>query len=568
MYFIRIQIQHLPQAIEWGQMRVYFRPNCIFCILDLYPNMPHKGTPDFNNYIWAGGELERLMLNNNRAEATIGHPAQWPLSLHTTLAILDTAPLPMFLLWGPQRAFFYNHAFQLEMGYAGLPELFAAESEKVLGHIWSALSPSMDQLFAGRTKIPGVQVSSFFKTPEHSQKSYLLSFTPIPLDRGQIGGILVTCSVESKETTLSKSGASEDQLQFAIEAAELAIWEINPANNKFRSSPRLSEWHGLPAGEEFNMDLGFERVTATDVDRLQHAIDHALKPESGGLLDIEYGIRNPQDGRERIVRAKGKTTFDTNQHPLRLNGILQDISSEATALRKVEENEFRLRTLIEGSPIAMGLYTGEGLKIQYVNDAMIGFFGKTNAIIGQPLSLAVPELAGQPFLGLLAEVYRTGKTYTGREEPAQLVVDGVLQTFYFDYTYKALYNQDGSVFGIHHIALDVTQRVLANQALRKSEERFRHTVEQAPLGITILRGRQFYVEMANPAYLSIVNNTEENFVGKYLFDVLPQVKESIEGILTEVLETGVPFHGIEFPAYIMHNGQEVLTYFNFVYQPL
>ncbi|RYY69457.1 MAG: PAS domain S-box protein [Chitinophagaceae bacterium] len=253
---------------------------------------------------------------------------------------------------------------------------------------------------------------------------------------------------------------------------------------------------------------------------------------------------------------------------IKAHHFLEDSRDQALALKKIEESEYRFRTLIEESVIAMSLYTGRDLVIQYANDAMIKFFGKTKSIIGKPMREAVPELIGQPFLEIFDNVYTTGKTYFGKEEAADLEVDGQLQTFYFDYTYKALRNKDGSVFGIHHTAIDVTKRVLADRALKQSEERFRQTVEQAPLGITILRGPDYFVEMANPFYLKIVNNTAENFVGKFLFDVLPQVRESIKGILADVLKTGVPYYGVEFPAYIKHGEEDVLTYFNFVYQPL
>ncbi|MGZ3910898.1 MAG: PAS domain-containing sensor histidine kinase [Flavisolibacter sp.] len=100
------------------------------------------------------------------------------------------------------------------------------------------------------------------------------------------------------------------------------------------------------------------------------------------------------------------------------------------------------------------------------------------------------------------------------------------------------------------------------------EQIFRSTIRQAPVGFTIFRGPEFIVEMANETYLQIVDKTEEAFIGKPLFQTLPEVREAVEPLLTDVLTQGRPYHGYEFPVILNRHGQSMLTYFNFVYQPL
>ncbi len=100
------------------------------------------------------------------------------------------------------------------------------------------------------------------------------------------------------------------------------------------------------------------------------------------------------------------------------------------------------------------------------------------------------------------------------------------------------------------------------------ESKFWNTVKQAPVGMIILRGEDFVVEMANDAYLNIVDRTEEELVGKSLFTGLPEVREYVEPILLRVLRTGIAYHGNEFEVTIRRFGQPELCYFNFVYQPL
>lgn len=158
-----------------------------------------------------------------------------------------------------------------------------------------------------------------------------------------------------------------------------------------------------------------------------------------------------------------------------------DVSDLNIAMRTAEESEHRYRMLIEESPVATAFYTGRELKLQYANDIMMGYWGKGN-VIGQELAVFLPELHGQPFLGLLEDVYTTGVAYSGNEEKVSLFVDGELKDFYYTFTYKALRNTAGEIYGIHHVAIDVTSEVLARRALEESNDQLQFAIEATELG--------------------------------------------------------------------------------------
>lgn len=100
------------------------------------------------------------------------------------------------------------------------------------------------------------------------------------------------------------------------------------------------------------------------------------------------------------------------------------------------------------------------------------------------------------------------------------------------------------------------------------ERRFENIVKQAPVGITILRGENMIVEMANETYLQIVDRKEAEFIGRSLYDSIPEVRSSVEPLLRKVYETGIPYNGYQFPVFLDRYGQRELTFFNFVYQAL
>lgn len=91
--------------------------------------------------------------------------------------------------------------------------------------------------------------------------------------------------------------------------------------------------------------------------------------------------------------------------------------------------------------------------------------------------------------------------------------------------------------------------------------------EQTPAAITIIRKENYHVEFANDLYLQIVDKGRD-FIGKSLFDSLPQLKGQVGPLLDNVMATAIPYEGREFEVDLHRHGRWEKTYFNFVYHPL
>ncbi|HEX8818783.1 MAG TPA: PAS domain-containing protein, partial [Archangium sp.] len=115
---------------------------------------------------------------------------------------------------------------------------------------------------------------------------------------------------------------------------------------------------------------------------------------------------------------------------------------------------------------------------------------------------------------------------------------------------------------------------LAAQARAESERQraWLHSLfMQAPSAITILRGPQYVIELANPLVCRIWGRRPEQVLGKPLFDALPEVVgQGLEELLAQVLTTGVPYVGKELPVRLarLEGGALEDVYFNFVYEPM
>ncbi|HEV7346969.1 PAS domain S-box protein [Telluribacter sp.] len=213
------------------------------------------------------------------------------------------------------------------------------------------------------------------------------------------------------------------------------------------------------------------------------------------LLEGVYTTGKPFFGYEILARLNRRNQledcyFNFVYAPLREAGntitgvtvIGSEVTQQVVTKRELEVSEKRFRNLIIDAPMATAVYAGQDMVIQLANEAMLKLWGKDESVIGKKIAEAIPELEGQPFLGKLAQVYRSGQEYHGKEDKADLVVDGKLQSFYFNYTYKPLHDADGKVYAILNMAVDITYQVEARKQLMEVEESLREAIDLAELG--------------------------------------------------------------------------------------
>ena len=132
-------------------------------------------------------------------------------------------------------------------------------------------------------------------------------------------------------------------------------------------------------------------------------------------------------------------------------------------------------------------------------------------------------------------------------------------------------NEDGKITGIIVIAYEVTAAVKAKHELAESERQFRNLVMQSPIAMTIFRGEDFVIDIANEALLKNIWQRELHEVqGKKLLDVFPELKDQrFPALLKKVFDTHILHTEKEAIAFV-NNGKGVIQkyYLDFEYSPL
>ena len=397
-------------------------------------------------------------------------------------------------------------------------------------------------------------------------KKVYVNFTYKPLrdDDGKITGVLaVGYDVSDQVVARQKLEESDARMRLIIDSVGLGTFERDFITGQTTTSPRFDSIYGFTSPVSHEEYLS--RIHPEDLSIRNEAQQEALKT---GKLSYESRLLLP-DQSIRWVRVNGSINFDEMGNPTRLLGTALDITEEKLALIKLQESEQRFRTLITETPeVGAGLYVGRELRIQYVNDVMLKFWGKDYSIIGKTFIEALPVLKGQPFLQQLDKVYATGIAFTGKEVRAHLEVDGVVRPYYFNYTYKPLRNHLGEIYAIHHMAVDVTEQVENKLTLIESEESVRRLFAQTPVGIAVFKGKDLITEMVNDTMLSYWGRTYGEVINKPLWQALPEVaQQGIDRISQQVLDTGISYQSPETPVNILRNGTMETIIVHFGFQP-
>lgn len=260
---------------------------------------------------------------------------------------------------------------------------------------------------------------------------------------------------------------------------------------------------------------------------------------------------------------------DESGKPAGVLVICNETTENVKLVRKLEDSSTRYLNHILQTPSAMCVFRGEDFVLEIANKNMLELWGrKLHEVLNKPIFDALPEVKGQGLEMILENVYTAGEKFEAHERLVKIARNGKIEDVYINFIYQPLKDPDGTISGIVAIANDVTAQVNSRLAVEESEKKFRNTVKQVPLGIAILKGKEMILEMANTAYLEIIDQEEDAILGKPIFDSVPLAKETIYPYLSKVYEEGAVYSADEFPITLNRYGRQEVCYFNLVSQPL
>ncbi len=386
---------------------------------------------------------------------------------------------------------------------------------------------------------------------------------------GSFSGYISSCiDITGRKNTERELLENKDQLQFAIDAAELATFDYNPFTNKFSANSRLKKWFNLLPGEELYLSDALEVIVDADRNNVIREIKKSLDYSSGGLYNVKYTILNPRTKTETILHAKGKAFFNEQNIAYRLNGTLEDITEEHLSRRKIEESEQIIRNMVESSPSGICVINSNTLIAEMVNKRFLAISSKNSEdIIGKHYWDCFAEFRSQ-YEEALNKVIETGIPYYAHEVEYSFLENGKEEKAYATFVFAPLKNDLGKTTKVAIWSLDNTKQVQALKRTEESEQGMRALVESAPFPIGVYAGKEMKIVLANQSIIAAWGKGD-NVIGKLYSEILPELEnQQIYTQLNDVYTTGIPVHKHNQLVNIFKNGELKTHYFNYSFTPL
>ncbi|SOD92545.1 PAS domain S-box-containing protein [Spirosoma fluviale] len=419
----------------------------------------------------------------NWSNTSLGTPDQWPQSLCVTLSIVLNARFPMFLWWGPELIQFYNDAYRPSLGNTGKhPTALGQKGEECWPEVWPTVYPLIKQVMdGGPATWSEDQLIPIYRNGQLDDVYWTFSHSPVKDESGRVAGVLVTCfETTQKVQSFNRLRASEQRFQQLVAKASVGIVVVSGQDLRIEI---VNESYAQLINRRLDDLQGkclFDVLSEAKADLYPLIEQVRLTGNPLYLYDHPYAVLvegNKKEGYFNLV-AQPYNELDGTTTGVIL--LCQDVTGQVVSRQALEASEAKFRTLIEQAPVATCLFVGSEMRIDLANEAMITFFGQGPSIVGKPIREVLIRSVDGPAIQLLDNVFTTGKPFDAKGAPADLVINGVPGTYYFDISLKPLVNAAGNVYAILEMAVEVTQEVLAQQQRKESEAYLRQLTDAVP----------------------------------------------------------------------------------------
>ncbi len=223
--------------------------------------------------------------------------------------------------------------------------------------------------------------------------------------------------------------------------------------------------------------------------------------------------------------------------------LMEDVTEQKRLEDMLIESERRYRTVLE--EVDEGYYeTDLRGNLVFFNDALARRLGYSpEELMGLNYRNYTPEEGREEVFRSFNQVYRTGQPLRSLHA-VQIAKDG--RRVDVEYSVLPRRNEKGEIIGFRGVARDVTERRRMEEALRRSEERFRTVLDE-------MEDSYFELDIAgdftfvNDAMCRVTGYSSEELLGNnYRMLVAQEDWKKVFKVFNEVYRTGRPQKGVIF----------------------
>jgi signal transduction histidine kinase len=381
----------------------------------------------------ATGEMQARVEAHEWATTPLGPMDAWPQSLRTATGTMLASAFPQVVLWGPHLIQIYNDAYIPFLGVKH-PGGLGIPTRECWPEAWAFSGPIYERVLRGEAISFEDQLYRLERRgPDHPPDDvYItLSYSPIPDESGDVGGILATLIDTTGQVEARRLEAERERLVQALETERARLEDVFLQTPAFIAVLR-GEHHVFElTNGPYQQMIGHRDVIGLPV--------RAALPEIEGqgffeLLDKVYETGEAFTGTEtriRLQREPGEEPedvfLDFVYQPLRepdgtIAGIIAhgvDVTSQVLARRAMEEAN-RAKTDFLAT-MSHELRTPLNAMIGYSDLLLDGIPEAVSA----PVAASVERIgiSARHLLGLIEEILTYTRVEAGREHVERAPTD-------------------------------------------------------------------------------------------------------------------------------------------------
>jgi len=406
--------------------------------------------------------------------------------------------------------------------------------QPVLSYVWPERKEFVRKMFDDIIR----QQSSFnYEThltdPTGLEYWYELHLNPIK-DHNQVLGICLTGhDITAQVTALDKIRDEQKRFRALAENSSDAVVIFNEKFEPVYASRSVFNVTGFTEEEYMNMSMS-ELVCPDDADKVRAKFGRALDNPGKAITDIPIRLVH-KDGTWHWYEGTARNLLSDPG----ISGIVvnfRDVTEKVSLALNLDAEKKRYAHLFDQAPSSICILEGPDFVYQMVNPSYVRLTGKTD-LIGKKAADVFPELVQQGFLGLLTEVYQSGKPFVGNEILMKLDMKGtgVLEDHYFNFIYQPYSVSGGSSDGIFFFANEVTGQVVGRRKTEEKEKHFRALVENSG-DIIIVVDAEMKLQYMTPALEKITGYPAQEILSQPLSLLIhPDFREDTDTNFRKVL---------------------------------
>jgi PAS domain S-box-containing protein len=301
---------------------------------------------------------------------------------------------------------------------------------------------------------------------------------------------------------------SNERYAYVSKASGDAIYDWDLIEDNIIWGDGFSRIFGHPlSGEKYPLESWSKLVHPADVSSIETDLQRALNDPETINWTAQYRIKNAQ-GHYAFAEETGYIVRNTDGLAIRMIGALRDVTERKENAAALEASERRYSDLFHLSPLPMWVYDLKTYQFLDVNEAATRLYGYSREeFCAMTIKDIRPAEDWENFLKQLGTEVTQGRYHSGIARHIKKSGEMMFVSV----------NGNSITYGVKEarlvVAIDKTDTLRAEGALKKSEQRFKHLIQEGSDLIAVL-GEDGSFQYVSPTAERVIGVKASELIGK------------------------------------------------------